>query len=139
MRDMDTPRVFSPGIFSTLAPVTREPMVLLVAPGVASPLKKKSASVTFAAGLQANPFSLTPARSGQFAGERTASDLRIIDLLPEPGSATQMSCSMSGSAARQGGTTRREKKASSNSEGLVMAVSISIDVAVLGLGGRLDF
>ncbi|RRT71473.1 hypothetical protein BHE74_00043535 [Ensete ventricosum] len=40
-------------------------VVLVAAPGFASPWKKKSASVTFAAGLHAKPFTLTPAEDSR--------------------------------------------------------------------------
>lgn len=54
-----------PGIFSTLAPVTTEPMVLFVAPGVARPMKEKSVTVIIAAGLQVKPFTLIAACRGK--------------------------------------------------------------------------
>ena len=60
MRDSETPRVLRPGIFSTLAAVTREPKVLLVRPGLAKPSKEKSAAEMFAMALQVNPLTFTP-------------------------------------------------------------------------------
>lgn len=59
MRESDTPSVLSPGTFSTLAPVTTEPTELLVAPGLARTLEKKSSAVAFA--LHGNPFTFTSA------------------------------------------------------------------------------
>lgn len=50
--------MFRPGIDWTLAPVTREPRVLLVEPGLANPSKKKSLAEKFV--LQVNPFILVP-------------------------------------------------------------------------------
>lgn len=50
--------MFRPGIDWTLAPVTREPRVLLVSPGLANPSKKKSFAEKF--DLQVNPFTLIP-------------------------------------------------------------------------------
>ncbi|KAK1319092.1 hypothetical protein QJS10_CPB04g01164 [Acorus calamus] len=77
MRASETPSVLRPGIFCTFAPVTTEPMVVLVAPGFASPSKKKSVAFNEPS-LHANPFSLTG----------------------EVKSATQRSWSMSGSDAK---------------------------------------
>lgn len=51
MRDMETPMVLRPGIFSTLAPVTRDPMVLFVGPGLEMPINEKSEAEIVSAGL----------------------------------------------------------------------------------------
>jgi len=60
MRESETPRVLRPGIFWTLAAVTREPKVLLVRPGLTKPSKKKSAAEMFVKLLHVNPLTLTP-------------------------------------------------------------------------------
>ena len=58
MRARETPRVLRPGTFSTLAPVTTAPVVVLAAaPGLASTPEKKSSAVAFA--LHGNPFTFT--------------------------------------------------------------------------------
>ncbi|WRX23867.1 hypothetical protein QQP08_017006 [Theobroma cacao] len=66
MRERETPRVLRPGIFSTLAPVTSDPMVLLVKPGLARPAKKKSSAPTLEGFLQGNPFTFTPVYVGTY-------------------------------------------------------------------------
>lgn len=60
MRDRDTPRLLSPGIASTLAAVTTEPKVVLVAFALAMMSDKKSEAFAFEASLQVNPFTFTP-------------------------------------------------------------------------------
>ena len=60
MRESETPRVLRPGIFWTLAAVTREPKVLLVRPGLAKPPKEKSSADMFATLLHVNPLTLIP-------------------------------------------------------------------------------
>jgi len=68
MRDSETPSVFSPGTFSMLAPVTTEPDVVLVAPGFARMLEKKSSAVADA--LHGNPFTFTSASVAMSSARR---------------------------------------------------------------------
>ena len=59
MRERDTPSVLSPGIFSTLAPVTSEPKMLSAALGLANMSEKKSDAFTLDAGLHVKPLTFT--------------------------------------------------------------------------------
>lgn len=112
-RFMEIPRELRPGKARTFAAVTDQPNMFVVFPSLLNPSKKKSSEVTFASGLQGKPFT----DRGAFK------------------SATQKSCSRSGSAelickGRSNNPIRVQSKWNGGIE--IMAVAKTVGRVVIG-------